>query len=87
MNIYIIGMQLQDYSDDHLHHDKDPHPPEGLKAHSGRLEGEDVHQPVLELVHLGQKLCHCFNRHCHHHQQQQEQQPGGQKTSKATTKT
>ena len=77
MNIYIIGMQLQDYS-------HDPHPPEGLKAHSGRLEGEDVHQPVLELVHLGQKLCHCFNRH--HHQQQQEQQPGGRKHQKRQQK-
>ena len=26
--------------------------PEWLKADSGRLEGEDVHQTVLELVHL-----------------------------------
>ena len=41
-------------------YDDDDVPPEGLKANSGRLEGEDVDQAVLELVHLKIVYFHIF---------------------------
>ena len=45
-------------------YDDDDVPPEGLKANSGRLEGEDVDQAVLELVHLKIVSSYFHHQYC-----------------------